>query len=454
MWGFTIDDAFISIRYARHLASGAGYRFNSDGAATDGVTPLPWPFVLAPFAHASALEVLMRAKCINLAAWLVAAFFLGKRIGSADAKVVWRAAAIAIVAIDLPVVAGAVSGMETGVATAFATFAALEADRNRVYSAAILAGISAAFRPELVVWAFTLACLLVHRSPSTKRGFITALAAIAPFVLCAVVRNDVFGHFFPLSVLAKPSDLTHGAVYAAAAALASLTFVLAFAPLAVARAHGSARILAVAGVVHFFAIAVAGGDWMPFARLAAPVAPSLALVFVRSAPFAKAWSSSSRVVLAAALGVRLLVVAAPSGRHVQRDREALIRASRDYLQNAHSVATADIGWPTAATEAHIVDLAGLTDPNIAVLAGGHTSKRIDPAMVIDAHADVVLLYATAGVSATALDDWREAEYEKLVDVRLASSPLFSRHFEAVGFLPLGDRGAGYVVLTKIEEPDR
>ncbi|MEO8878507.1 MAG: hypothetical protein ABI461_23160, partial [Polyangiaceae bacterium] len=435
MWGFTIDDAFISIRYARHLASGNGYRFNSDGPTTDGVTPLPWPFVLAPFAHASALAVLMRAKCINLVAWLSAAFFLGKRIGSVDTKPIWRAAAVAVVAIDLPVIAGAVSGMETGIATALATFAALEADRNRVYSAAILAGISAAFRPEMAPWALAIALGLTITSPDRKSSddseaprsassrdpqviALALLFAIGPFAFCALVRFAVFGHLAPLAVLAKPSDLTHGAVYAVAAALVSLTFVLAFAPLAIARASRSARILAVAGLVHFLAIAVAGGDWMPYARLAAPVAPSLALVFIRSAPFAKWWSAALRIVLAAGLGIRMLISAAPAGRHVERDREALIQASRDYLQNAHIVASADIGWPTAATEAHIVDLAGLTDPNIAALGGGHTSKRIDPAMVIDAHADVVLLYATAGIGSASLDDWRSAEYEKLVDVRL------------------------------------
>jgi hypothetical protein len=133
---------------------------------------------------------------------------------------------------------------------------------------------------------------------------------------------------------------------------------------------------------------------------------------------------------------------------VEGEREALIEASRKYLQNAHVIASADIGWPTAASEAHVVDLAGLTDPNIAALGGGHTSKRIDPAMVIDAHPDVVLLYATAGIDATSLESWHVAEYEKLVDVRLASSALFSRHFDARAFLPLGHRGEGYVVLTQ------
>ncbi|MDF2696854.1 MAG: hypothetical protein K0S65_5237, partial [Labilithrix sp.] len=28
MWGFTVDDALIPLRYAEHIASGAGYRFD------------------------------------------------------------------------------------------------------------------------------------------------------------------------------------------------------------------------------------------------------------------------------------------------------------------------------------------------------------------------------------------------------------------------------------------
>ncbi len=447
MWGFTIDDAFISIRYARHVASGVGYRFNADGPATDGVTPLVWPFVLAPFARAAAQAVLFRAKCINLVAWLCAAFFLGKRIGAADAKIAWRIAAVVFVAIDLPVVAGAVSGMETGVATALVTFAALEADRDRLYVACVLAGISALFRPELAAWALTLALVLAVTSRSPKKIALACLLAIAPFFAVVAIRLAVFGRAGPLSLLAKPSDLEHGASYAVAAAVATLTPLLAFAPRGIFRASNATRALAAAAVVHFLAIASVGGDWMPYARLAAPIAPSLALVFVRSVSTSNQIAAILRAIVAFGFGARLLVVAAPAGRHVEDDRDRLIEASRQYLQNAHVIASADIGWPTAASEAHIVDLAGLTDPNIAALGGGHTSKRVDPAMIIDAHPDVVLLFATSGIDESSLANWHSAEYQKLIDVRLANSGLFSRHFDAVAFLPLSHRGDGYVVLT-------
>jgi hypothetical protein len=447
MWGFTIDDAFISIRYARHVAAGVGYRFNADGPATDGVTPLVWPFVLAPFARASAQTVLFRAKCINLVAWILAAFFLGKRIGSIDTKLVWKIVALVVVAIDLPVFAGAVSGMETGVATALVTFAALEADRDNLYSACILGGISALFRPELAAWAVTLALVLSIGSRAPKKIVLACALSIAPFFIVVAIRLAAFGRAGPLSLLAKPSDFEHGASYAVAAALASLTPLLAFAPRGIFRSTSSTRAIAAAAVVHLLAIASVGGDWMPYARLAAPIAPSLALVFIRSVFASNRIGLFFRSIVTFAFGVRMLFVAAPAGRHVEDDRDQLIEASRQYLQNAHVIASADIGWPTAATEAHVVDLAGLTDPNIAVLGGGHTSKRIDPAMIVDAKPDVVLLFATSGIDGSSLANWHSAEYQKLIDVRLADSRLFSRHFDAIAFLPLSHRGDGYVVLA-------
>ncbi|MGH7283413.1 MAG: hypothetical protein ACRELY_17940 [Polyangiaceae bacterium] len=450
MWGFTIDDAFISIRYARHLASGIGYRFDVSGPSTDGVTPLPWPFVLVPFAYAPALSVLFRAKVLCVLSWLASAFVLGKRVGAHEASPFIKLAAMLVLAACLPVAAGSVSGMETGVAIALATFAAVQADHKKMYVACILAGISAAFRPEMIVWALVLAGAL-SLPKRDLRCIAGALArAAVPFVACAIVRGIAFGRLAPLAVLAKPSDLAHGVRYAVAAALVSLTPVLAFAPLAIWRSSSSTRAIALAAVAHLFAVAAAGGDWMPYARLVAPIAPSLVLVFVASSPHAHRLSSWARAVASLSLGAFVLATSAPAGRHVERDREALIVAAKPYMQNAHVVATADIGWPTAATEADIFDLAGLTDPNIAVLPGGHTSKWVEASMLLDRHVDVVLLYATNGVASSSLDDWKTAEYEKLVDVRIVNSPLISAHFDAVGFLPLGADGAGYVVLSRTD----
>jgi len=120
---------------------------------------------------------------------------------------------------------------------------------------------------------------------------------------------------------------------------------------------------------------------------------------------------------------------------------ALVQAARPELADARRIAVLDVGWPTAASEATIVDLAGLTDPEIAALPGGHTSKRIDAAFLLARDPDVILLY------------WRtldgERVYRSVVEARLASSELIARHYEARATLPsYGEDDAGYAVLRK------
>src|SRR5579859_7590704 len=78
MWGFTVDDALISVRYAQHLALGLGWRFNAGGPSTDGVTPLPWPLVLAPLAYGNGWDVLVRAKTLGFAAHVATGILVGR----------------------------------------------------------------------------------------------------------------------------------------------------------------------------------------------------------------------------------------------------------------------------------------------------------------------------------------------------------------------------------------
>ncbi len=475
MWGFTVDDALISVRYARHLAMGAGYRWNIGGPSTDGVTPLPWPLLLAPLARGSALATLMHACCMGLAAWTLAAGALGVAIARAPAATAVKAVALCALALCIPVAAHAVSGMETGLATALATFAAVSTARPRV--AALLAGLAASLRPEMAPWALFLAAGLgcahdgggiaprgfaaLHQrsgpappaahgeleSRTIARAATCSAIALLPFATCVAVRTVCFGRPAPLALLAKPSDLAHGFAYAGAAFLATLAPVLALSPLATARAPRPARVLALAGALHFVVIAAVGGDWMPYARLAAPVAPSLLLAFVLAAPHAARAATTLRAVSALSLGVYLLLKASPAGRHVMADRAALIEQGRPLLAGALTVAALDAGWPSAATEATLIDLAGLTDPAVAALPGGHTSKRVGPLFLLDRRPDVLLFRARDGVSATSLSAWREATYAYVVEARLVASDLIAERFEPVAFLPLGESG-GYVMLKR------
>jgi hypothetical protein len=469
MWGFTVDDALIPLRYAHHLASGEGYRFDVGGPSTDGVTPLPWAFLLAPLASGGDLVIgLERVKVLGVVAWTVAGMLLGHRLGEAAASasarrraLVAAASSLVVVALAFQIGAWAASGMETGAATALATFAAVSFDRPR--RTAIAAGLAATLRPELVVWAMVVAAgseqaksgddgLRGPRIAHIGRAVFRATSlAFAPFAICTIARAIVFGRPTPLSVLAKPSDLSHGLVYGSAAAIVLLTPLLSFAPLALFRAapydpsggrpacggaSGLARTLVLAGIVHLIVVVAVGGDWMPYARLMVPVAPGLALAFVDlvATRAMHAASALARVAVAVVLGACVAITAAPDGRHVHADRKDLIARARPLLATSRGGAARDIGWVGAANprDAVIVDLAGLTDPSIAMLSGGHTSKNVDLAMLLDRNVDTIIVYSEL----------------RRVEQHLVRSPLFAERFQRIADVGLGSRGASYAIYRR------
>ncbi len=434
MWGFTVDDALIPLRYAHHIATGAGYRFDASGPATDGVTPLPWAPLLAPLCAGGELVVaLERVKLAGVVAWTAAGAALGLALArrtEGERKSKGHAAvALVVLGLAFPVGAWAASGMETGFATALATFAAVSFDRPR--RAALLAGLAGTLRPELVVWAVFVAggAAIAEGRETTKASiavrarsalFACAIAFI-PFASCALVRLIVFGRAAPLALLAKPSDLRHGLLYAGAASIVVLLPILAFAPVALRRASAFGKTLALAALVHVLVVVGVGGDWMPYARLLVPVVPSLALVFVETARVAHAVSAVIRSVVAVALGVLVAVQAAPAGRQVHAARKELIAEARPVLADAKVVAALDVGWVGAATDARIVDLAGLTDPAIAVLRGGHTSKAVDLPMLLDRDVDTLIVYGEP----------------RIVEQRLVRTPIFRERFEHTATLTFG-----------------
>lgn len=454
MWGFTVDDALISVRYARHLAQGAGYRFNTTGPSTDGVTPLPWVFVLAPFARGTPFAVLEAAKWIGaLATAIGAACLVGKLAEAKEQPIEARLYGAVLVVAPLPVCAYAASGMETGMATLGISLAAACWSSPRW--AAGWAGLAVAFRPELGPFAVTIALLSTRARTDarTPARLLAALAlAVAPFAACVLARLVVFGRPAPLALSAKPSDLTHGLVYALAAVLVGAVPVAALALIFQPRERRDARSvgLGIAFLVHVVTIMLVGGDWMPFARLLAPVLPALAFA-VGAAPIPAGRGWVRRLFMAPACLLLAFTWAhnAPDGRQVSADREALARAAGPLL--GQTVATIDVGWPSAARDdVTLVDLAGLTDPEIAFLPGGHTSKRVDPGMLLARNVDTLLLFSatpTRGPSGEPL----APSYTRVLDARLGDSSVIARHFEDVGYVRLGSHG-GYQVLRKREPP--
>lgn len=433
-WGFSVDDALISGRVAHHLATGLGYRFNPDGPAVDAVTPLGWAPLLAPLAAPGAWQAITRASVGGALAWVLAAAWLGRACAAVCGGI--RLAAIALVlATCLPLAAWAVAGMETGLVMVLGV-AALAPGR----AGALSAGLAAAWRPELIPWALVIAGgQAVARRASRTECSLTLALALGPALAVAVARQGLFGHPAPLAVFAKPSDAEHGLRYAFGAALLSGPPYLLLAGRSWRTLSRSQRAIAAAALVHFVTLAGVGGDWMPFWRLAMPVFPGVLLVGARLLAGTGPKLAALRLLPAFACAALLHAAQGNATRAVRSERAALIAALAPLLGNARRVATLDVGWVGAAGDHAVLDLAGVTDPEVARLPGGHTSKRL-PARFLERHrVDALVLLADASASPEA-----GPRYARQVESR-AMTLRGAERFRAVGRIPLNERQA-YVVL--------
>ncbi len=445
-WGFTVDDALITCRYAHNLARGHGYVLNPGGPASDGVTPLGFAYLLAPFAADSPRAALTFAKLFGVVAHALGVYSVALatiRNGTGVA----RFAGLAAWQLALPASAWAASGLETPVAAGLiATGASLRLLGRRDLIALTLLGLAAGLRPELLPMAAVLALPRAAHSPPAPFGMAAfgRLALVAlPFASAALIRAVVFGQPAPLAVLAKRPDLALGAEYAIAAALLTGVVGLA-APRAFLGASRFGRWLVVAVVAHLGAITFAGGDWMPLARLMVPALPVVALAVAELSRPAKPRWVAVRLCLALAGELFVLVKVGPQALAVMPARDRVIDELRPWLSGRRTVAALDLGVVgAAAPDATLVDLAGVTDPEIARLPGPHHQKRIPDGLLASRGVDtLVFLLADGHEPAT---PWQATVFSRGVERYVALEPGLAERFE-VAFVTPGK--LRYVVLVE------
>jgi hypothetical protein len=326
--------------------------------------------------------------------------------------------------------------METAVVVALVTFATTDGALGLC-----CVGLAAAWRPELIPFAFVLS---VGRCRSLTRIPADLALSVGPAVAVAVFRWACFGSPHPLAVVAKPSDFTHGFWYALEALLWSGPVWLWLCPvrpwsftvharrstdpIRQVQYYSQANVghpalerrelaLIAAILVHFVAVALAGGDWMPAYRLAVPIMPAMLRVACHLAHRRGRLLGGIALVLALSSSLRVSLKLVPSARWIVTQRVRLIHSAAPALQYATVVAAPDVGWVGEAFRGEIVDLAGATDPTVAYLRGGHTSKQVERRLLALRRVDriIVLLAPSADVG----EPWTQSKFSRAIDHRAA-----------------------------------
>ena len=436
LWGFTVDDALISARVAAHCAQGLGPRFNPIGPATDAVTPLGYAPLLGLFGARDVLATFAIAKWLGLLSWLAAAGLLGALIARAGERRV-RFTPLVLVALSAPLAAWAVSGMETGLVTLLTTLGLSDG-----LLGALALGVAAAWRPELAPFGVILVGVRALPTRLGPASVVSRFALVAlPIVIVALLRLSYFGRAVPLSVYAKPSDFEHGLRYTLGGfVFTGLPWLLLATPREFAALPCAVKPLFVALLGHFAGLVLCGGDWMALYRLAVPVLPCAALAAAHLAEQARFGRTVLRFAFAVAGSLLLAFGLGARARRVGADRAQLIAQARSVFAHDERIAALDVGWVGAARDAEIIDLAGVTDPEVAFFSGGHTSKRIPSAWLIAHRPTAIVLLLNDGI---VRDPFEQSWFSRAVEERIAK--IAAPDFKVRTTLTMGD-GQKYLVL--------
>jgi hypothetical protein len=417
-----VDDAGITMAYARSIATGAGPVLQPGAAPSEGWSDPAW------------LAVLIVARWLGLVdhgAWfgvpdLVA--FPKVVAVLCSAGMFWSFHRLAVRVsrspVTLTVVAGALtaaappfvvwigSGLENGllalVVVVLATRLVLAALDGRLLATGsavtcgLLAGLAALTRPDGAVYllALPLAILVAASGRGRLRACVVGVVAGAiPVAIYELWRVATFGELLPTTARAKQQgvlsslDLARPVQLVGIAGwLACLVVAGAVAVVLARRASGlegspeqatgiAVRVLLVPLGLAVTAYAVLAPDWMALARFATPVWPLLALLaaVVVGAVLPPRRTAGRRVlagalVLAALSSAVTWTTAAATFRarptlslcEVTRSTGQTVDAGADALGiRSGSLLGVDAGGVALGSRLRFVDLAGLTDPVIA-----------------------------------------------------------------------------------------
>ncbi|MFI5307122.1 MAG: hypothetical protein ACHQ53_07215, partial [Polyangiales bacterium] len=272
-WPYTVDDAFITARYAHNLASGLGYGMNAH-VSSDGVTGPLW---LLPGLLASTLgaDPVSAAKGFGIACTALACFALLRRLQRRSRGTAASCVAGLVLALSPSLSTWAGAGLETGAATLLLTLAVLGATRRPLPAGLGLGasvGLLAWLRPELALpCAVLLAHATLRHARAGRRAVVLAMLGVASVI---AFRLASFGDWLPLAFRAKSGPLLHGLRYTLeGVVLASSLAGVVLCWLASRRGRSDDRALLWVALAHLAAVVLTGGDWMPGYRLLVPALP-------------------------------------------------------------------------------------------------------------------------------------------------------------------------------------
>lgn len=429
LWPLTIDDAFISARYARNFARGLGLVYNPGDAPTEGFSNLTLVLLTAGLVKAG-MEAIVAAKAIAAVAGLLCLLLTGL-VGRLILPRHYPLPVL-LAATSFCLMVWSAAGLETSLMALLtllwlylALLLTLHKRAAVQWALATVSVLAALTRPEGLLFLPALALLNWRARRAVKISWWWLVGACLVLAGHELWRISYFGRMLPLPFYVKVEvgsalDKLSGGYYLHAFVWSYAGGVLGYLALAYAwlqrqREDGLPGYLCLlaAGPFMLFVLAV-GADWMPQYRFLIPVLPVLALLTVQLllALTEALQATTPRVAaLLLPLGMALLLLGNAAAvwrgtrtnewHSTKQERLDIHWGASDALRaqglwlKAHggpklTLAALDIGAPGYYGEVHIIDMHGLTNPALA----GKSGEEVAP-YVLQRRPQYVQCYAHA-----------------------------------------------------------
>lgn len=324
---FVLDDAFISLRYARNLVNGHGLVFNPGLPPVEGYTNFLWvlleacvvPFTPWPEHWLILFDVLAGLLVVAVVWWELIQRDLNSHA--------WLWLGVLLASGHETLVAWMGGGLETTLFTLLVIWAVGRFLREEFHAlpgswSGVPLGLALLTRPEaylvlLVCGTVIVGRLLLRRSARSVSGMVTWLGLCALFALPHLIFRRIYYEewvpntfFVKVSAAYFESGIPYLLIFCRAnyVSVAIVAAVFGFAFVALLRRErfaGDRAVLSLLVLFWFAYLAYAGGDHFEF-RLLAPTVPLLAILFALSAD--DAWSAAGGLGIGPAAMARLVVL--------------------------------------------------------------------------------------------------------------------------------------------------
>ncbi len=380
-WNYTVDDAFISFRYARNLCAGNGLVYNVD-ERVEGYTNFLWVILMAP-PIALGLDPVVASKLLGLACSAILLLLVAREIDRRSGRGVAFGAGL-LLSADPSFALWSVAGLETPLFLLLAFLALrplLEEEPRLPRATGLWAGLAALTRPEGVLLMGALAGIGIaaRARGSAGRALLVFAALVLPHL---AFRLAYYGDPLPNTFYAKAgvgaAAWARGGRYLADWLLGYGQVLLVGLALAGAGSRRARAALALAGAFAIYVVAI-GGDGLVMFRFGLFLIVPLVLAAAEGAARA-ARALAARRVAPAAVALLALAAALPARnsfagqyRDFALDDRARVRLhwseiGRWLAGHARSGETAAV--PVAGAIAYYggittIDMLGITDRHIA-----------------------------------------------------------------------------------------